>query len=85
MVVSPIGFVSDHMEIVFDLDTEAQALCRELGLNMVRAATPGAHPAFVKMVRELVLERLEPARPRRYLGAQGPRGDVCQPGCCALG
>lgn len=84
-VVSPIGFVSDHMEIVYDLDTEAMELCRELGLNMVRAATAGTHPAFVKMIRELILERLEPTTPRRSLGSEGPRGDVCRPGCCALG
>lgn len=84
VVVSPIGFVSDHMEIVYDLDTEAMALCRELGLNMVRAATAGTHPAFVKMIRELILERLEPTMPRRSLGGDGPRGDDCRPGCCAL-
>jgi ferrochelatase len=51
VVVSPIGFVSDHLEIVYDLDTEAMALSRELGINLVRAATAGTHPAFVKMVR----------------------------------
>jgi ferrochelatase len=85
LVVSPIGFVSDHMEIVYDLDTEAAALCRELGLNMVRAATAGTHPAFVKMIRELILERIDPATPRRSLGTQGPRRDECAPGCCALG
>src|SRR6266576_1478371 len=75
VVVSPIGFVSDHMEIVYDLDTEALALCRELGLNMVRASTAGTHPAFVKMIRELILERLEPTRPLRSVGRDGPRGD----------
>ena len=82
VVVSPIGFVSDHMEIVYDLDTEAMTLCRELGLNMVRAATAGTHPAFVKMIRELILERVEPETPRRSLGTNGPRGDVCLQGCC---
>ncbi len=84
VVVSPIGFVSDHMEIVYDLDTEAQSLCRELGLNMVRAATAGTHPAFVSMIRELILERLDPATPRRSLGSHGPRNDTCDPGCCSL-
>jgi ferrochelatase len=83
LVVSPIGFVSDHMEIVYDLDTEATALCRELGLNMVRAATAGSHPAFVKMIRELILERIDPETPRRSLGTQGPRGDECAVGCCS--
>lgn len=85
VIVAPIGFVSDHMEIVYDLDTEAAALCRELGINMIRAATAGTHPAFVKMIRELILERLEPTMPRRSLGSQGPRADVCQPGCCVTG
>jgi ferrochelatase len=82
VVVSPIGFVSDHMEIVYDLDTEAMALCRELGLNMIRAATAGTHPAFVKMIRELILECTNPETPRRSLGTHGPRGDVCHPDCC---
>lgn len=85
VVVAPIGFVSDHMEIVYDLDTEAMALARELGLNMVRAATAGTHPAFVEMIRELIMERIDPTSPRRSLGSDGPRGNVCQPGCCALG
>jgi ferrochelatase len=85
VVVAPIGFVSDHMEIIYDLDTEARALCQELGLNMIRAATAGTHPAFVEMVRELIMECIDPASPRRSLGTDGPRGDVCRPGCCALG
>ena len=84
VVVAPIGFVSDHMEIVYDLDTEAMALCRELGLNMIRAATAGTHPAFIEMIRELILERIDPATPRRSLGTNGPRADVCAPGCCTL-
>ncbi len=84
VVVSPIGFVSDHMEIVYDLDTEALALCRELGLNMVRASTAGTHPAFVKMIRELILERLEPGRERRFLGAIEPAKDACTPDCCMI-
>lgn len=84
VVVAPIGFVSDHMEIVYDLDTEAAAVCRELGLNMVRAATAGTHPAFVSMVRELILERFDPNLPRRALGTFGVRPDECAPDCCAL-
>ena len=82
VVVAPIGFVSDHMEIIYDLDTEAMALCRELGLNMIRAATAGTHPAFVKMIRELILERLEPGREKRFLGAIEPAKDACTPDCC---
>jgi ferrochelatase len=83
VVVAPIGFVSDHMEIVYDLDTEAMTLARELGLNMVRAATAGTHPLFVLMIRELILERIDPTSERRSLGSDGPRGE-CQPGCCEL-
>jgi len=84
VVVAPIGFVSDHMEIIYDLDTEAMALCRELGLNMVRAATAGTHPLFIEMVRELIMERVEPQTPRRFLGTHGARADPCPPGCCSL-
>lgn len=84
VVVSPIGFVSDHMEIVYDLDTEAKALCRELGLNMVRAATAGTHPAFIRMIRELILERIDPGTSRRALGVHGARADVCRSGCCLI-
>ena len=85
VVIAPIGFVSDHMEIVYDLDTEARALCQELGLNMIRAATAGTHAAFVKMIRELITERIDPAVPRRYLGTRGLAHDVCPPDCCLLG
>ncbi len=82
LVIAPIGFVSDHMEIIYDLDTEARALCHELGLNMIRATTAGMHPAFIKMIRELILERLEPNRERRFLGKYGARHDECAVGCC---
>lgn len=81
VVLAPIGFVSDHMEIVYDLDCEAQNLARELGLNMVRAATAGTHPAFVKMIRELMLERID-NEPPRFLGTRGPGHDVCPADCC---
>ena len=84
VVLAPVGFVSDHMEIIYDLDTEAMALCRELGLNMVRAATAGTHPAFIAMIRELIMERLDPETPRRSLGTQGTRSEICAPGCCSL-
>ncbi|MDQ1707078.1 MAG: protoporphyrin/coproporphyrin ferrochelatase [Pyrinomonadaceae bacterium] len=83
LVIAPIGFVSDHMEIIYDLDTEARALCQELGVNPVRAATAGTHPAFIAMVRELILERIDPATPRGAIGRAGPRADTCRPGCCS--
>lgn len=85
VVIAPIGFVSDHMEIVYDLDTEARALCEELGLNMIRASTGGTHPAFIGMVRELITERTDPAVPRRVLGTSGVVPDICAPDCCSLG
>ena len=83
-VVAPIGFVSDHMEIVYDLDYEAQNLAQELGMKMVRAATAGTHPAFVKMIRDLMLERIH-NEPPRFLGSRGPAHDVCPADCCLLG
>jgi ferrochelatase len=81
VVVSPIGFTSDHMEVVYDLDTEARLHCEAIGLHMVRAATAGTHPAFVGMIRELVLERTAGAE-RRALGTLGPRPDTCREDCC---
>jgi ferrochelatase len=85
VVVAPVGFISDHMEVLYDLDTEAHALAAELGVNMVRAATVGTHTEFVRMIRELVLERLDPALPRRALGAFPPSHDVCPVDCCLSG
>jgi len=82
IVVSPIGFVSDHMEVVFDLDTELQSKCGELGVNLVRAGTVGTHPKFVSMIRELVLERLDESAERRFLGTQGAGHDYCPVDCC---
>lgn len=85
VVVSPVGFISDHMEVRFDLDTEAGERAAELGLNMVRAATAGSHPAFVGMVRELVEERLGRLPLRRAIGRFGPGHDVCPADCCLPG
>ncbi|HVO09660.1 MAG TPA: ferrochelatase [Vicinamibacteria bacterium] len=82
VVVSPIGFVSDHMEVVYDLDLDAKSRALELGIRLVRAATVGTHPRFVRLVRELVEERLSDAPLRACLGGQGPAPDVCAPGCC---
>jgi ferrochelatase len=84
VVVSPIGFISDHLEVVWDLDTEAAATAERLGLDFARAATPGTDPRFVSMIRELVQERLEPGAPRRTLGTV-PSWDFCEPWCCPAG
>lgn len=82
-VVMPIGFISDHMEVLFDLDTEAQQVASEVGLNLVRAGTVGTHPDFIAMIRELILERTAPeSTPRRTLGDLGPSHDVCPLDCC---
>jgi ferrochelatase len=82
VVVAPIGFLSDHMEVVYDLDLDAKARALELGLNLVRAGTVGTHPRFVRMIRELVEERLSDAPVRLHLGTRGPAPDVCPAGCC---
>jgi ferrochelatase len=81
VVIAPIGFLSDHMEVIYDLDTEARRLCESLGIRMERAATVGVHPKFVSMIRDLVLERTEGA-PRLALGDHGPSHDVCPEDCC---
>ncbi|PWU44522.1 ferrochelatase [Micromonospora globispora] len=83
VVVSPIGFVSDHLEVVWDLDTEALETAKQLGLEFVRAGTPGTDPRFVAMVRELVTERTAPdgERLRRRLG-ELPMWDTCPTPCC---
>jgi protoporphyrin/coproporphyrin ferrochelatase len=84
VVIAPIGFLSDHIEILYDLDIEARNLCNELGINMVRAATVGCHPQFIEMIRELIAERLGLVQPR-WLGTFGPSHDVCPADCCLLG
>ena len=84
VVVAPIGFVSDHIEVVYDLDVEAQQVAGELGMNVVRAATAGTHPSFVKMIRELILERVDNA-PARYLGSRGANHTICPADCCLAG
>jgi ferrochelatase len=82
VVVAPIGFLSDHMEVLYDLDTEAKALSAELRLNMVRAGTVGRHPEFVGMVRDLIAERALGETARPAMGTVGPSHDVCPADCC---
>ena len=81
-VLVPAGFVSDHMEVRYDLDVEAAQTAERLGIAVARAATPGTHPRFVAMIRELVAERMDDAE-RLTLGTIGPSHDVCPAGCCA--
>jgi len=82
VVLAPISFISDHMEVLYDLDEEARQLCDSLPLPMTRAKTVGVHPKFVAMIRELILERVHPGSERRSLGNLGPRPDVCNEDCC---
>lgn len=81
VVIAPISFISDHMEVLYDLDIEAKQLCDSLGLPMARAKTVGTHPKFIAMIRELILERTEGAE-RRAVGSFGARQDVCSEDCC---
>lgn len=81
-VIVPVGFVSDHMEVMYDLDEEAANVCRELQVPMQRAGTPGVHPRFVEMIGDLVSERLNPLLPRASCGVLGPWHDVCPGNCC---
>ncbi len=87
IVVVPLGFLHEHIEVIFDLDVELRELCECLGLTMLRAETPGLHPRFVQMIRDLVIERTSPGSPRLALGSHGPPPDgssplECREGCC---
>jgi ferrochelatase len=82
VVIVPIGFISDHLEVLYDLDVEARQVCDKLGINMVRAATVGTHPRFVTMIRELIEERMAESPKRLALGMLGPSHDVCADDCC---
>ncbi len=82
LVIAPIGFISDHMEVLYDLDHEAADLCRELGVDMVRAATVGVDPEFVGMIRDLIAERAWNLPERPAIGNLPPSHDVCPLDCC---
>jgi protoporphyrin/coproporphyrin ferrochelatase len=82
LIVVPIGFISDHVEVLYDLDTVAGAVCDELDVRMQRAATVGDHPRFIRMIRELITERIAGASDRPALGSLGAGHDVCAADCC---
>ena len=82
VVVQPAGFLSDHMEVMFDLDEEGMQKAHSLGMTMVRASTVGVDPRFVAMLGELIVERLSPGPERRAIGRFGPSHDVCPVDCC---
>lgn len=78
----PIGFISDHMEVIYDLDTEAVQMAEKIGMKFVRAGTVGTHPAFISMIRELTVERMTENPERRALGERGANHDICPLNCC---
>jgi ferrochelatase len=82
VVVSPIGFISDHLEVAWDLDNEAAETAAGLGLDFARAATPGIHPSFVAMVGELVAERLHAGGPAPKRLGDLACWDTCASDCC---
>ena len=84
VLIVPLGFVSDHMEVLWDLDTEALETAADLGLAAIRTPTPGTHPAYVSGLVDLIAERLDGTDPadRPHETALGPWDDVCRPGCC---
>lgn len=82
VVVMPVGFLSDHMEVMYDLDVEAQGVAKELGLNLVRAHTVGTHPLFIRMLCELFQERLSGGDERAAIGCLPARPDACPADCC---
>lgn len=71
VIICPIGFISDHMEVLYDLDTEARALCDQIGMKMVRAGTAGSHPRMISMLRDMVLNAVA-----------SPVLGYCEAGCC---
>lgn len=82
LIVQPIGFVSDHMEVMFDLDEEAKETCEARGIELIRSETIGLRRDFVAMVRELLIERMTESSEKPALGQYGPNHDVCPQNCC---
>jgi ferrochelatase len=82
VLVAPLGFVSDHVEVLYDLDIEAQELASSLGMKMVRAPAAGTHPAFVRMLRQLISERISGSETKLSIGVYGASHDVCLANCC---
>ncbi len=82
LVIAPIGFVSDHMEVLFDLDEEAATVCEQRDIRMARVPTVGTDPRFVTMIGQLVQERMGATDRRLALGRLGPWHDVCPADCC---
>jgi ferrochelatase len=84
LIIDPIGFVSDHMEVIYDLDTQAAELCQELGIKMKRVPCAGSQPSFIEMIRDLIIERMEGGNPQT-VGALPAGQDNCSSECCPSG
>lgn len=84
VVLAPIGFLSEHIEVLYDLDVEAAEVAQERGIRLIRTGLVQNHPRFVQMIRELVLERVDPAAPRLALSELGDPRDTCPPDCCRV-
>ena len=82
IVVQPLGFISDHIEVMYDLDHEAADLCNEMHIQFIRASTVGVHPRFISMIVDLIEERLSTDTDRPFLGGYGPSHDLCPANCC---
>ncbi len=82
LVIHPVGFLSDHMEVLYDLDEEAKLLCNKQGMRMERAATVGTSGVFVRTLAKLIKERVEGLCDRAAMGQYGPSHDVCPVDCC---
>lgn len=85
VVLAPIGFISDHLEVLYDLDVEARETAERLGLTLVRAGAVGTHAAFVSGLADLIAERMTPGTGRASVGRLAPNQDVCAPDCCLPG
>ncbi len=85
VLLVPIGFLSDHIEVLYDLDIEAATAARQADIQLIRAKTLGTHPLLVTMVRELIEERIGDDPNRRTLGSMGPAPDQCPSDCCSTG
>jgi ferrochelatase len=83
LIIHPIGFISDHMEVLYDLDTEAREKAQELGMQILRSETVGIHPAFISMIRELIIERMGANPHRQAIGFFEPSHDICPLNCCS--
>jgi protoporphyrin/coproporphyrin ferrochelatase len=82
LVIVPVGFVADHLEVRFDLDVQAAERAARLGINVVRAESVGAHPRYIRMIRDLIVERMTAFPRRGALGEWGASHDICGATCC---